>query len=276
MSNTENQNYTRPSEGQGDWDTDGNANSDISDRGYHSKFTAGEAVNSGQAFTVFSSFAYVYDASSRDMPKPIGLSYQAVGSGDEVTFLLRGIVSSLGAVWSGNISPGFPVFVDPAAPGVLVSSYSAARHAVGLALRVDQVYVSPDQYSPIPESLSAVASLALEVGSTHDFTMEVGNKGIIRKLRTVTDSMDAYKIQFWSGSAKVSSELLYETLTTSVDGGAGDFDVATLTFDDSALFWYEGTDVASPGLIHGRISPQSAAAVGSSDMSINIFAERLN
>ncbi len=273
---TENQNFTQPPEGQGDWDTDGNANLDIADRGFHTKLTAGEAVNSGQAMTVYSSFAYVYDASSRDMPKPVGLSYRAAGSGDEITFLLRGVVSSLGDVWSGFISPGLPVFADPASAGYLVSSYSAARHAVGLALRVDQIYVAPSQFDAVPEALSDVASLALIVGSAHDFTMDVGNRGFVRKLRTVTDSMDAYKIQFWSGSTKVASELLYETLTTSVDGSAGDFDVTSLDFVDAALFWYEGTDVASPGLIHGRITVQSAAAVGSSDMGISIFAERIN
>ncbi len=276
MANTENQNYSRPPEGQGDWDTDGNANSDIRDRGYHPKLTAGEGVNSGQVFTVMSSFAYVYDASSRDMPKPVGVSYRAVGSGDEVTFLLRGVVSSMGDVWSGFISPGFPVFVDPASAGLLVSSYSAARHAVGLALRVDQVYISPSQFTPVPEALSDVQSLALIVGSAHDFTMDVGNRGFIRKLRTVTDSMDAYKVQFWSGSTKANSELLYETLTTSVDGGAGDFDVTSLDFVDAALFWYEGTDATSPGLTHGRITVQSAAAVGSSDMGVSVFAERIN
>ena len=276
MANTENQNYTQPAEGQGDWDTDGNANFQISDRGYHGKFTAGEGVNSGQAITVFSSHAYVYDASSLDMPKPMGLSYQSVNSGDEVTFLLRGQVSSMGDVWSGFIAPGLPVFVDPASPGYLVSSYSAARHAVGLALRVDQVYISPGEFSPIPESLTAVNSIAMEVGSSHDFTFQVGNKGIIRKLRTVADSMDAYKIQFWSGSTKVNSELLYETLTTSIDGGASDFDVQSLTFEDASLFWYEGTDVSSPGLIHCRISPQSAANVGSSDIGVSIWAERAN
>jgi len=276
MSNTENQNFSSPPAGQADWDTDLRANITIGDRGYHAKFTAGQGFSSGDAFCVQSGFAFIYNAASLDSPKPTGISYIACNSGDEIPFLLNGIVSSLGGVWSGTIVPGRPVFTNPASPGFLVSSYSAARHSIGLALRADQIFINPGRYDTIPEFISETTSFALVVGSDYDFSMNVGNRGVVRQLETNVDSVNAYKIKFWSGSAKVSSELLYETLTTSVDGGAGDFDIKSLSFRDAALFPYRGTDTSSYGLIFGRISPQSSSTVGSSNMSVSVFVERFN
>lgn len=193
---TDNQGFTIPAEGQADWDSDLRANITIGDRGYHTQLTAGEGISSGFAFCVQSGFAFLYDASSMDAPRPSGISYRSCSSGEAITFLLDGAISSLGGVWSGHITPGQPVFVDPASPGYIVNSYSAARRSIGLALRDDQILISPGRYDPIPEYISETQSFALIVGSTYDFSMNVGNRGVVRELKTVTASLNAFKVQF--------------------------------------------------------------------------------
>lgn len=274
MSFTNNQNFEVQPSGQADWDSGLNANFQIMDRGWHIKLTTAQAINTGDIIWASSGgLANVYNPNSLDLRNPIAISYKAVNSGQEDLFLARGIINSVD-IWSGNIIPGEPIYADVVTPGFPVSSFSAAWPPVGLALADTGLYFSPGHFSPFPELISDINSFAAVVGQANNFTLDVGHRGLIQKLIIATDSMDAFKVRIWSGSARVSSELLYETITTSVDGGAADFDINTIYYLDQGMFPYFNTDVSSPGLLFLRIDPQSSATVGSSDMYCKLVAER--
>lgn len=274
MSFTDNQNFETQPSGQADWDTGLNSNFSIMDRGWHIKLTTAETISTGDILAVTSGgLAWRYNSTSLDLRDPLAISYKSVASGQQDLFISRGIINSYDT-WSGHITPGLPVFVSAATPGFLVSSYSAAWPPVGLALANNAVAFNPGQFSPMPIKTTQVVSLAVIVGSVHDFTFEVGHRGIATELIIQSDSSSAHAFYLWSGSIKANTELLYETLTTSVDGGASDFDISSIYYRDVSPFGILNTDVASPGLIFGRLECQSSNAVGSSDLSISITVER--
>lgn len=262
-----------PTSGVADWDSPLNGNFNALARGFQFKATAGVQVNTGDAVCVLGAFVRPYDAASLDAPRPVAVARTAIGSGDAGQFQVDGTVRSL-AMWSGHFTVGERVYVDPQSPGFLVNCYSAAHYPVGWALAEDAILIKPMPFEPA--KASQVVSFAWIVGSAHAFEVEVGHRGFVREFTIVSDSVDAYKVQFWTGSARVASEEIYETVTTSVDGAGGDFDVATLNFRDRSTWSFENTDTASPGLIFGTISVQSASSVGSSDASLNFIVERLS
>lgn len=263
MSFTNNQNLEVQVEGQADWDSALNANFQIIDRGWHITLIANEAINTGDILWASSgAYANVYDPNSLSLRDPVAIAYKAVSSGESDLFLARGIINSID-IWSGNITPGLPVFIDVVTPGFAVDSFSAAWPPIGLALDNNALYFSPGHFSPMPEELISVTSLALVVGSNYDFTIDIGHRGTIHKAAMVTDSYDNYTLYLWSGSAKVSSERVYESVA-----------VTSLNFLDQAGFSYANTDVTSPGLLFGRISANSGASVTSGDIGISITAER--
>ncbi len=274
MGFTDNQNLEVQTEGQADWDTGLNADFQIIDRGWHITLIANEPINTGDILWASSgAYANVYNANSLDLRDAIAISYKAVSSGESDLFLARGQINSMD-IWSGNIIPGLPVFPDVVTPGFAVNCFSAAWPPIGLAMDNNAVYFDPGHFSFMPEIITDVVSLAIITGSAHDFTMDLGHRGIGFEVKVTTNSFDAHKLRFWSGSGKVSSEALYDTLTTSVDGGAADFDISSILFRDISPWRTINTDVASPGLIYGRIDAQSASSVGSDSISIEVSVER--
>lgn len=262
MAFTSNNNLENQADGQADWDTGLNANFTIIDRGFHAAFVAGAAISSGAVLWAASGGAlFPYNARSLSLREPTAMAYKAVSSGETDYFLLRGIVSSIG-VWSGNITPGRPVYVSPSTAGFCVSSYQAAAFAAGLALSQTAIYFNPGQYSH-HELITQVQSLGpLAIGSTHTFTLNVGNRGLIRIVEAVT-SFNNWSLQFYSGSVMVNSSLLFETSS----GG-----ITSTYLKDAAGFPYHNTDVASPGILLGKVAVNSG--VGSAYFNLTVSAER--
>jgi len=273
---TQNQGFVLPSEGSADWDTTVNAALTLMDKGVLLRATAAETVNSGQAVYVNSNGqAYLHDPMSLDLRAPHAVAYDVTSTGDEGYFVAYGMVRSM-TVYSGHITPGQPVFTAPGSPGFLVSSYAGANHPVGIAIGADAIMVAPGMHPVTPRKVTDSSSVVtLAVGTHYDFDLDLGHRGIVTNLNVTAQSCDAFKVQLWSGSARASGELLYETVTTSVDGGASDYDVNTLNYTDAALFPWENTDTGSPALIFGRISAQSASSVGSSDFTVTLIGEML-
>ncbi|MEE8606715.1 MAG: hypothetical protein V3S55_03845 [Nitrospiraceae bacterium] len=271
MSFSDDNNLEIPTSGVADWDSPLNGNFVSLARGFKFKATAGGAVNTGDVVSTNGAFVYRYDASSREGSRPLAVALTAVTSGSEAQFQANGTVRSLG-VWSGHFQVGGQVFIDPASPGFLTSSYSAAKYPFGWALAEDAILVSPE--GQIREKLTLTVSFSFVVGSAHAFEFNMGETGMVHQLNLVSDSVDNYKLRFWTGSLRVASEAIYETVTTSVDGAALDFDVATLNYLDRSTWSYWNTDVASPGLIFGTVDVQSSSAAGSGNASLTMIVER--
>lgn len=271
---TQNQGFDLPSAGEADWDTSLNAALTVMDKGILLRATAAVTISSGEAVYVNSNGqAYLHDPMSLDLRAPHAVAYDVTSSGDEGYFVAYGVVRSM-AVYSGHITPGEPVFTAQGSPGFLVSSYYGAAFPVGIAIGADAILVAPGMHSVTPREVTQVRTVAaLAVGTTYDFDLPLGHRGIVRDLRVTMGSSVYYSLKFWSGSARVSSELLYETLTTSVDGGAGDYDVGTEDYRDAALFPWKNTDTASPALIFGTIAVQSSSNAGSADFVCTVIGE---
>jgi hypothetical protein len=265
MSFSNNQNFESPSGGQADWDSSLNSNFAIAERGYHAKLTAGHDIDSGHILWIASgSIVHHYDPNSLDLKRPAAISYKAVSSGESDFFLINGIVTSLDVI-SGSIIPGEAVFVSAATPGFPVGSYSTAAYPAGFALSDTGLVFRPGKNEHL-EEITVVSSLGeLVVGSTHLFGIDVGHRGMFTQLKVVT-SHDLYEVKLFSGSASVSSELLYETQS----GGAVD-----LIYIDALPFPYKNTDVTSPGMLFGVLIPSSDSTIGSSHMNVTLIAERV-
>ena len=261
MSFTSQNNLETQVAGQADWDTGLNANFDVIDRGYHGRFTAGMTIKTGDILWAASGGAlFPYNPRSLSLKRPAALSYKAVNSGESDFFLLRGIVTSVG-IWSGNIISGLPIFASPSTAGFAVSCYAAADYPAGRALANNAVYFDP--FREVPEKISQVQSLGpFAIGSTHAFTLNVGQRGFIRKVEAVT-SYNLWTLKFHSGSARVSSELLFSTISAGI---------TSTYFLDGAGFPYENTDTASPGLVFANVQVNSG--VGSAYFNLNVVAER--
>lgn len=258
--------------GQADWDTGLNANFQIIERGHHITANAGIAVVSGQVCSVRSGgWVVPYDARSSNNPLPAMMAMQAVSSGAAGMFLATGTVRSM-SIWSGFLTVGEPVFIAINSPGFLVSSYAGAMFPVGVALAANAVMFRPGH--PVLRLIEthSISVGPVLVGTFADFQLPVGRAATIRDL-TITGSHDKFKVQFWSGSSRVSSELQYETLTTS--WGTGSSDVKSNFLRDRAMFPHDGTDANSAWNIYGRLTAQSGTAVGSAAFTVRIIAERV-
>ena len=149
------------------------------------------------------------------------------------------------SVYSGNLTVGQQVFVNPSSVGMLTTSIQAAQWPVGYAVDQNAIMIVPG-LTQFPSRFTTVVSVsAVLVGSQATFAMDVGAGGWVRKLTVLADSCDAFKVQFHSNSSRAAGERLFETLTQSVDGGAGDFDISSLNWTDAAGWGYECTNVAS-------------------------------
>lgn len=266
-----------PTSGVADWDSPLNSNFTTLARGFEFRAVAGAQVNTGDALCMIGTFILPYDAASLEAPRPMSVARLAVSSGATGQFAISGVIRSMD-VFSGNITPGAAVFVDPLSLGMLIGCYSAARFPVGWALDDNAVLIDPHVF--LPEILTRTFSFELSigshatVGSAANFTINMGDRGYMRRIRVITESMDAYKVQLWSGSSRVQSEMIFDTLTTSVDGDALDFDIQSLHWVEGAGFPYWGTESNSRGLIYGTITGQSLSAVGSSTFSLTLWGDR--
>lgn len=259
---TEDQNYTLPSQGQSDWDTDLNANLTITARGHHVLATAGVDINTGQLVTVTSDgYALLYDPNSLSS-FPHLFAYKAVSSGEQDTFLRRGIVRSLDVLTPAII--GEPIFGDAASPGTIASSYSGADRAAGLGVYEDGVYFDPGK-AFLPETLTRSVSVDAVTGSSHFFTLDGGRGGFVRQLIAIGDSADLVDIYLWTNSAR--DNLLYATFSGGVS--------VVGSFLDQAGFPYWNTDASTiNGLIYGTMIVNSDAAVGSDTIGLSCVFER--
>ena len=266
MAFTNNNDFSVPATGQGDWDSDLSGNWQIIDRGYHAKLSAAVPINSGDIIWVASgALAWQYDAKSLDLTEPFGMAYKAVASGENADFLRQGVVSSIGT-WSGFMTIGQPVYVDPGSPGFPANSYSAAAFAVGIALAADTVLVSPGTIHSEREHLHNVQSLGeLVVGSAHFTTIDVGHAGIINAIELISNSVDAWSAKLFSGSAQVASEQLFSIGSTNPESFS--------LFQTGAVV-YRNTDITSPGLLFAAITVESGSGVGSGHVNVVIHAER--
>lgn len=273
MAFTPNQQFEQATEGQADWDTVTNANWSIAERGYHINIAAGFAINSGQICTVNSAgFMMPFDARSLSII-PHAMAYRSVSSGEVAQFVADGAVTSMG-VWSGFLKLGQPVFAAANSVGFCVSSYAGAHRSIGVAIANDAIRVSPGYPQVVPELTSEVQTVGpLQMGTAGNFAMTLANRGIARRVEILSNSGDAWKVRFWSGSSRVASELLYETLTRSVTAG-NSVDVNSRYFLDQAMFPWFNTDTTSMALVFGRIDIQSGSSVNSATFSVNVWVER--
>lgn len=267
---TSEQGFTLPTAGQADWDTDINANFQQLGKGYLGSFVASMNIGSGQVVCVNTQgLASLYDPKSLDAV-PAAIATTVVSAGNQGYFTHRGYVSSV-AVWSGTMIAGQHVYVDPRSPGVITQSHVGyLSRPVGICTAPDQILFSPTYEA---KKTTELLSLSVLVGSAYDFVMAPGPRGFNRRLEVIARSLNAYKLQFWSGSSRVNSELVYATRTTSVNGGSQDYDVNTLYFLDGAGFPFEGTDTASRQNLYGRLTVQSASSVGSDFVQVRLISE---
>jgi hypothetical protein len=257
--------------GQADWDSSNNANFAILERGYHIKAQAGSAISSGQVCTVGSG-GLIWPLNANSMSNvPQVISYKSVSSGDQTQFIRRGIVRSM-TVWSGNIIPGEDVFVSVASPGFCVKSFYGAGHSAGIALNHTSIMFDPGARS-FPDYVTHVATIGpVVVGSNGVFAAPLGYRGTTREIITVS-SHDRLRVEFWSGSSNVSSELIYQTTTRSWSGTSAD--ITSTYYRDRAYWPYTNTDASTRSFIYGKVTAQSGSGVTSAYVSVSIISERL-
>lgn len=258
-----NQNFSLPSAGQSDWDSDLNGNFTIIGRGYHALLTAGIDINTGQIVSVTSDgYARLFDPNSLTGPRPYAFAYKAVTSGEEDTFLLRGMVRSLGVTTPAI--PGQQVFGDAANPGTIASSYSGSDRPVGVGLGEDGIYFAPGEQF-LPETLTRSAEVDAVTGSLHLISFDGGRGGFIRQIIMIGDSADLVELQLWSNSSRDAP--LFET----VSGGV----TVVGSYLDQAGLPYFNTDASTiNGLIYGTLQVLSDSAVGSDTIGMSIVFER--
>jgi hypothetical protein len=272
MAFTADQQLETQAAGQADWDTALNGNFAIIERGRHLMAVAGSVISSGQVCVVGSGgFVLPMNAASTSL-FPHLISYKSVGSGEQTQFLLNGNVRSM-TVWSGHITPGLPVHVSVQSLGFLVSSFAGCGEAAGLAVGNDAIVFNPGQPRTLPSIDTNVNTVGpVTVGSFTDFVVPVGRHAIVRDL-TYVGSHNRLKIQFWSGSARSASELVYETLTSSAAPASAD--VTSTYYKDRALFPHDNTDANSGWYMYGRITAQSGSGVSSAYANFTIISERV-
>lgn len=252
------------SSGQANWDVDLNANFDIIERGFHFQGTSGWAINSGDVCLVNSAgFVVPYDARSTGLHHPHCISWQAVNSGSNATFLLRGNLRSMGC-WSGQLIPGQPVFVSAATPGFIVGSYAGISPSVGIALGSQAISFQPNWPRIIPERVTQVASIATTTVNTYvDFTLTPGYRGIVRVMSVDAHSLNNWSLAFYSSSNRNAGTLMYETVA-----------VTTRNLNDAAMWPWLNTDTNSPALMFGRLTVNSGSGVAADTATISLEMER--
>lgn len=260
---TADQNFSLPSAGQSDWDSDLNGNFTIIGRGYHVLGQAGLDVDTGYIVTVGSDGFYrPYDPNSLDN-RPHAYAYKAVDSGEQDTFLLRGMVRSLGINTLGAI-PGHIVFGSPTTPGMIVASYSGADRPAGVATYEDGFFFDPGRQL-FPEVITDSAAINAVTGSLHLFILDGGAAGFIRQIIMIGDSSDLTELQLWSNSAR--SAPLYETVSGGVTVIGSFLDQAGLPF-----FNTDATTIS--GKVYGTLQVMSDASVSSADVGLSVVFER--
>lgn len=259
---TTDQNFTLPTAGQADWDSDLNANFTIIGRGYHVLLSAGTDVDTGQVCWINSgSFVFPFDPNSADI-KPQLYAYKAVTSGSQDTFLLQGMVYSLGI--NTPAVPGEDVFVSQLGSGYIVGSFSGADRPVGFGTHEGGLYFSPGRQL-FPEFITRSVEINLVTGSSHLFTLDGGKGGFVRHLTAIGASADLVEIQLWTNSAR--TDPIYETISGGVN--------VVGSFRDQAGFPYWNTDASTiSGNIYGTMQVLSAAAVGSDTIGMSVGFER--
>lgn len=258
--------FLAPTEGQADWDTSLRANFTIAERGYHITGQAGADIRSGHVLWVNSGqFFFHYNPNSRDI-QPHAIALTAASSGDTTQVLAWGIVRSLGI--TSPAVPGIQCFVSAVTPGVIVGSYSGADRPIGFGIGAPGVVFAPGRQL-FPEKLSRTTSVVAVTGSLHYFTVDGGQWGWVRELRVIGNSTDLVNVLFHSGSARVSSERLFETKSGGV------YTIAPSHYLDRAGWPYENTEASTiSGLIYGTLKIDSAAAVGSDGLSVRLIFDR--
>lgn len=258
--------------GQADWDTALNANFSILERGRHLEAIAGTGIGSGQVCVItVGGFVRPLNAASTAL-SPHLISYKAASSGDQTQFLLHGAIRSM-TVWSGHITPGNNVHVSVRSIGFPVNSFAGCGESAGLAIGNDAIIFMPGHHRTLPCIDTNVNTVGpVLVNTFADFAVPVGRFATIRDL-TYVGSHDRLKIQFWSGSSRVNSELIYETLTISLSPSSAD--ITSTFYQDRALFPHENTDINSGWFMYGRITAQSGSQVGSAFANFTIISERV-
>lgn len=260
---TTDQNFTTPSQGQSDWDSDLNGNFTIISRGYHVQLTAAEDINTGAVVCINSDdgLARHFDPTSTTN-LPFAFAYKAVSSGEADTFVARGIVRSL-SILSGALV-GMPAFSAPDGTGYVVSSYSAADRPVGMGIGSWSILFDPGRQL-FPEVVVQSQQITAVTGSLHTFTMDGGRGGFIRRILMVGASADLVELQFYS------EDSLTDQLFETISGGVS---VVGSFVDQAGLPYYNTDTTTISGLVHGRLQVMSDAAVGSDTIDVSVTFER--
>lgn len=263
---TNDQGFVQQSAGQADWDSALNANFDIAERGYHVTGQAGTTIRTGDVLWINSAnFMFPFNPNSEDI-RPHALAYYAANSGESIRAILTGIVRSLSI--HSPVVPGMDAFVSVATPGLVVASYSAASRRIGFGVSEIGLYFNPHGGDTFPQEITATYSTqAIPRSLNHDFSIDVGKRGWVRQFRAIGNSGDLVSLQFYSGSTRASSELLYDTKSGGVS--------VVGSFIDQAGWPYKNTEASTlSGLIFGRVFIQPAAAVTSDSIAIRLTVDR--
>lgn len=259
---TQDQNFSLPTAGQSDWDSALNGNFTIIARGYHVLGTAGLDIETGYIVTVGSDGFYrPYDPNSLDN-RPHAYSYKGINSGEQDTFLLRGMVRSLDINTLGAI-PGHMVFGSLTTPGMIVASYSGADRPAGVGTYEDGFFFDPGRQL-FPEVVTDSANISAVNGSLHLFVMDGGRGGFIRQVIMTGDSSDLTELQLWSNSARTAP--LYETISGGVN-------VVGSFLDQGGLPFFNTDASTVSGKIYGTLQVMSLS-VESDTVGIQVVFER--
>lgn len=263
MATTDDQQFESQTAGQADWDSGLNANIVISERGYHMTGQAGTAINTGHVTWLSSAgFLYPFDINSGTI-KPHGLSYTSAASGESVQVLLSGIIRSLDI--HSNVVPGLDAFVSALTPGMVVSSFAGANRRVGWGVSESGLRFDPSNGGLFPEKTEDVASLSVVVSSIHTFELEVGRRGMSRRVHLVSDSGDLMSVRFFSKPARAAADLLFTVGSVTTIG----------SHIDLTGFPWENLDTGSyAAVVYGEMEIEVAASVTSTEVGVTLTAER--
>jgi hypothetical protein len=266
MSTSDDNQFQLQATGTSDWDTALNANFSKLERGFHVTAQAGIAVNTGQVLWMNSGgFLFPFNPTSLDA-RPGFMALTQAASGDSILALREGVVRSLGVHSNGVV--GSPLYVSAESPGIIVGSYSGASRRIGIKIGGWATMFTPEAGdSNFPEKLSQVTTVSpIVVDQDYDFTIDAGKRGWNRRV-FMQGSSDLITLQFFSGSTRANSELLYETFSGGVS--------VVGSFIDQAGWPYENTEASTiSGLIFGRLKIESGSNVESGDIGVTLISER--